>query len=371
MRNLDKPSFIAQINTLKETKSVQGKIYHSIRADGHVVQFIRGGKSKSERINLDELFELYQAVDCPNTKEARSYISGRVQSPAVSIIKALSQSEHKTDSHEQNNLTDKVLSEDKKRARKSANKDQPKDETRFFQAFAEVVNERYLLSKSIYKPVKSNHAFLSDDFRSYAFPEQIDQNFEQFLAELDSNIAFSGKSIAHFIDGLLVDHPQFGTRIVEFDEEQHFSPSLFYLLSTQSQRIKLDFSAYYLSLLQNTSYLNEEVLKKNRIKYRFSEYPQSHKDFLEAIQNERESGYIKPKQNGFPYLGGRIAQRAYYDSLRNAAHLSPKNTGFAPVLRFPKKYFEDKCGKRFSSLHSDQLKDVIKKCLIDIYKQEI
>ncbi len=89
MRKLDKNSFIAQINALKNAASVQGKIYHTIRVDGNSVRFIRQGKSTAERIDLEELFELYQAIDYPTNKEARLYISGRVQSPAVSIINAL------------------------------------------------------------------------------------------------------------------------------------------------------------------------------------------------------------------------------------------------------------------------------------------
>jgi hypothetical protein len=242
-----------------------------------------------------------------------------------------------------------------------------KDETRFFQAFVEVVGAEHLLSKSVGKPINSEDAFLSDDFRKYAFLREVNENFESFLGDLNSNFNFSGKSIAQHIDGLLVKHPQLGTRIVEFDEEQHFSPSLFTVLSKQSLSIESAFVGYYHSTLKDIDYLNNEVLKKSRVKQRFDAYPVHHQTFLAAIKDQKVSGYIKPKENGFPFVGGRIAQRAYYDSLRNAAHLSPMNEGFSPILRFPKKFFEDKAGINFSRLGLEPIKLHIKDCLRELY----
>lgn len=367
MRTLDKKSFIAQINALQKATSVQGKTYHSIRVQGSSVRFTRQGKSTSERINLDELFELYKAIDYPTNKEARAYISGRVQSPAVSIINALGKEQ--SDVMPKQEVVAPVIRPTRLRAEGSKtsalNKD--KDETRFFQAFAEVVGVEYVFSKSVGKPVNAEQAFLSDDFRKYAFPNEVEKNFETFLEDLNSNFKFSGKSLAQHIDGLLVGHPQLGTRIVEFDEEQHFTPSLFTILKEQSQSVELPFADYYGAILADVDYLNAEVLKKNRVKQKFSVYPKQHSAFLSAIKESKVSGYIKPKENGFPYVGGRIAQRAYYDSLRNAAHLSPMNQGFGSVLRFPKKYFVDRAGMTFSRLSAEQIEDGIRACLLELY----
>lgn len=371
MRKLDKTLFITQVNALKKAISVQGKTYHSINTDSFIVHLTREGKSKPESIKLDELYALYKAIDYPTNKEARQFISGRVQSPAVSIINALGKSESKSASKKQHKTFSVVEPIKKSVSRKEKNIDKVKDETRFFQAFAAVLGERHFLSKSIDKTINNNNVFLSDDFRNYSFTKGINQNFENFLADLNSNFNFSGKSIVHHIDGLLVRHPQLGTRIVEFDEEQHFTPSFYTILNKQTQAVELAFSAYYLSLLKDISYLNDEVLKKNRIKYSFEEYPKSYKEFLIAIQSQNVSGYTKPKQNGFPYLGGRVAQRAYYDSLRNVAHLSPMNKGFKPILRFPKKYFEDKSGMDFSRISTDQIRDLIKECLNDFYNLQV
>lgn len=371
MRNLDKNSFIAQVNALKQASSVQGKIYHSIKVDGQTVRFTREGKTKQESIKLDELFALYQAIDHPTNQQARQFISGRVQSPAVSIINALGKNGFQLANKKQNNAFKVVEPTIKTVSSKKESTNKEKDETRFFKAFTMVIGEAYFLSKSIGKKINSKNAFLSDDYRNYSLPEGIVQNFTHILAELNSNFNFSGKSIAHNIDGLLVHHPTLGTRIVEFDEEQHFTPSLYAVLSKQIMVVDLAFSTYYLSLLKNLSYLNEEVLKKNRIKYRFYTLPNSHEEFLSAIQTEKVSGYIKPKQNGFSYLGGRVAQRAYYDSLRNIAHLSPMNESFEPILRFPKKYFEDKAGISFSSISIHQISVLIKDYLSDFYNQQV
>jgi len=353
MPKLDRSAFIAQINTLENAMSIQGKTYHNLSVAGSKVYFTRQGKSRSESIDVNELYELYLKVDSPTNKEVRDYISGRVQSPAVSIINALSKKGAKNSS--------KPISAPQLRIKRQINKEQPKkDETRFFQAFSQVVGETFLLSKSMGKPISASDAFLVDDFRNYNFPEEVGQSFEGFLKKLNSSFNFSGKSIAHHIDGLLVNHPILGTRIVEFDEEQHFTPSLALALREQGKVVKLDFVDIYEKTLNDLTYLNQQVLRKNRIKHWFSSYPAYHNDFLTALENENVSGYIKPKENGFPFIGGRIAQRAYYDCLRNAAHLSPLNKGFQPILRFPKKAFEDECTMAFSNIKTETLVELTK-----------
>jgi hypothetical protein len=234
------------------------------------------------------------------------------------------------------------------------------DETRFFRAFASVAGESYLLSKSLAKPISSSDVFLSDHFQDYGFNPAIEDLFKAILNRLLSNFSFSGNSLSHHIDGMLVNHPQFGSRMVEFDEEQHFTPALRDALHIQSQSIDLAFNHTYQSILTDIGYLNNKVLKKHRIKQRFSPYPTFKEDFVVSLQKENVSGYIRAIENGFPYIGGRIAQRAYYDCLRNAAHLSPRNKGLQPILRFPKTYFEQKSGLPFNSLSNNQLAEFIK-----------
>jgi hypothetical protein len=373
MKILDKTTFIQEINNLHSVSSIQGKLYRSIRVEGQSVRFIREGKTTPESINLNELFDLYQAKDNPNTSDAKPFISGRVQSPAIAIISALrnikSVAQAPTQTPQYERVSEAKETESERIPTSSQSND--KDETRFFRAFSVLVGEEYLLSKSINKPINSDHAYLSDDFQKFEFTPDLIENFTSVLTELNSNFNFSGKSLATYIDGMLVNHPQLGTRIIEFDEEQHFTPSLYTVLSKQTQLIDLPFIAYYYATLNILDYLNNEVLKKNRIKHQFEHYPTNHPTFLAVLKDHKESGYIKPKPNGFDYLGGRVAQRAYYDSLRNAAHLSPKNPNFKPILRFPKKYFEDKSGNSFSRISSEQIIRHIRDYLKEIYNVEI
>jgi|25_taG_2_1085351.scaffolds.fasta_scaffold01231_5 hypothetical protein len=244
-----------------------------------------------------------------------------------------------------------------------------KDETLFFSEFNELLGEEWFLSKSIQKPISSAAIFLSDDFRDYAFPKSIENNFEELLEALKSNYSFSSKSLSHYIDGLIKNHPLLGSRIVEFDEEQHFTPAFRQSMMVQSKTIDQKFSKFYLEILSDVNYLNDEVLKKHRIKSRFKEFPNNNQ-FLEAIENEKVSGYIKPKK-AFDYLGGRMSQRAYYDCLRNAAHLSSKNTELQPILRFPKKFFEDATNKKFGTIEKEQLKELIAAYLKNVYSLDI
>jgi hypothetical protein len=55
------------------------------------IVFVREGKGKSESISIDELFEFYKEIskDKRKTTNARDYISGRMQSPAVAILDTL------------------------------------------------------------------------------------------------------------------------------------------------------------------------------------------------------------------------------------------------------------------------------------------
>ena len=66
-----------------------------------------------------------------------------------------------------------------------------------------------------------------------------------------------------------------------------------------------------------------------------------------------------------------MAQRAYYDCLRNAANLSTENHGYEPILRFPKKYFEDAAQKDFSRIAIVELTTIIAKYLQEIYEIDV
>lgn len=83
--NLDE--FRKAISEIRTAESITGSTsYNSIRVVGSEIEFIRCGKTKSEYIKIGELFDFYTNAYYYNTSIAKSYISGRVQSPAVAIL---------------------------------------------------------------------------------------------------------------------------------------------------------------------------------------------------------------------------------------------------------------------------------------------
>ncbi len=317
---MEKNIFIQKLSSLKSATSVTGKHYSKIGVRGDKVLFVREGKTQPEHISINELFEFYSSGTLVNTIIAKSYISGRVQSPSVAILNALS-----TNSPRQKISEPTIF----KSEEKVVKKEDSKDETKFFQALSDLIGENYLLSKSLGKPVNSGHIFLSNNFKAYSFSLEIESAYHKILEALKSDFTFSGSSLSHFIDGLIVNHSSLGNRIVEFDEEQHFTPARKETLEELSLVCVKNYIGNYLTICNDLEYLNEEVLKKNRLNFKLKKIPDSFNAFVNLIEskNLNSSGYIKSK-NGFPFLGGRIAQRAYYDTLRDTAHLSPLNKDY-------------------------------------------
>ncbi len=83
---MNKDEFIQELSIIKSATSVTGKKYNSIHINGDHIKFIRENKSQYERILIDELFDLFTKENNFNTTIAKSYISGRVQSPALAIL---------------------------------------------------------------------------------------------------------------------------------------------------------------------------------------------------------------------------------------------------------------------------------------------
>ena len=358
---LKKNEFIRRLKRITSASSVTGKSYRAIRVDGKYVTFIRQGKFSPEEIHIDELYELYSSEEVINTSIAKKYISDRCQSPAVAILNVLEkQISQESDRGSGDEPAADVTDIPKPNTIARTKKKSKKDEDKFFLAISALAGEEFIVSKSIGKPINRSHVFLSDNYLDYGFDQDVVECYKNLLNGLDSDGSFSSASLSHFIDGLIIGHPVLGTRIVEFDEEQHFTPArkdTLLLLKTILPDVYL---SDYLDICHDLDYLNDVVLKKNRIKNRLSIMPDTHKEFIQWLQesNEKISGYIEPKR-GFYYPGGRIAQRAYYDSLRDTAHLSPKNESFQPPLRFAKKQFEDAYRQDFKDLSIDQLRYVI------------
>jgi len=361
---MNKSEFKQRLSNIKSATSVSGKKYSSIRVFGDSIEFMRENKTKSESISITELHQLFTIENSISTSIAKLYISGRVQSPAVAIINELKSNPNFPSKKIITDYIDNSIVENKKQ-KKSI--DNIKDETRFFIAFSELIGKDYLISKSIGKPVSSSHLFLSKNFENYNFNKKIKDCYLNILIDLKSNKQFDSDSLSHHIDGIISNHPILKNRIIEFDEEQHFTPARLDTINNLREILPNNYFSKFYLICKDLNYLNDHVLKKHRIKNKLKNIPKSFIEFVDWLEqsNEKSSGYISNKK-GFDFLGGRIAQRAYYDCLRDTAHLSNMNDNFESPLRFSKKTFEDTEKIDFKLIKSNRIKEII----IEILKKD-
>ncbi len=238
----------------------------------------------------------------------------------------------------------------------------PDNETYFFQTLNTIVGGN-LKAKTIGLKISSGDVFLDKDFRKYNFRDDIESMLLLILKELQSTGSVGIGSLSHHVDGLFVDHPKFGSRIIEFDEEQHFNTFRAVTLRHVSSQVKSKYLSHFQECCGDAEYFNR-MLSKHQLKTTVKSVPETVDSFIELVQrNARPNyGYIEPK-TGFDYIGGRIAQRAYYDSLRDLAHLSPMNSSFALPLRFSMFEFEKESGRRFDLIPRDKLRSMIERRL--------
>ena len=83
---MNETQFKIELSNIKTAKSVTGKIYTLTDITNENINFRRNDNVKFEKISIDELYNLYNNENNYNTSIAKSYISGRVQSPAVAIL---------------------------------------------------------------------------------------------------------------------------------------------------------------------------------------------------------------------------------------------------------------------------------------------
>lgn len=92
-KHMNKKEFKLKLSNIKTAISITGKKYRSIQVYGDSIEFVRESKNQTESISVTELFELFTKENLINTSIAKSYISGRVQSPAVAILNELKSNE--------------------------------------------------------------------------------------------------------------------------------------------------------------------------------------------------------------------------------------------------------------------------------------
>lgn len=239
----------------------------------------------------------------------------------------------------------------------------PKNETHFFQALSEIVGSRNLKAKSTGVKVSCSDVFLDKDYKRYEFPDQIMSMFSSLLKELRSTESVGTGSLSHHIDGFLVDHPKYGSRIVEFDEEQHFNTFRTASLRQLTTHIELNYLGHYQEYCNDLNCFNQ-MLRKHRLKAVVKSVPKTIESFINLVQTNAtpDNGYIEPK-TGFNYVGGRIAQRSYYDTLRDVAHLSLRNQSLAPPLRMTAFEFEKETGQKFIKIPQNELRTLVERRL--------
>jgi len=243
-----------------------------------------------------------------------------------------------------------------------------KDEDRFFGVFNAVTGGKFLDSKSIGRPVDGSFVYLPADCKMFEFSSGIKAMFALILEALNSDGNFGQGSLIHQVDGLLIDHPLMGSRIVEFDEEQNFTPPRKFTLQILREFCDRPFISPYILICNDLRYLNGHVIPKHQIKAGIHTYPATIKSFTDWLEIHVTSSpaHVEAK-NGFNYLGGRISQRAYYDTVFDVAHLARQNDHLNPPLRFAKRTFEELYHKAFANMSTDEIAEGIRKLLNSYY----
>lgn len=237
-----------------------------------------------------------------------------------------------------------------------------KNETKFYKCFQNIIGEEYLKSKSVDKKITKDDMFLSSNYRDYNFNDGIVRIIEEILKNFKSDLNIPSRSLTSYIDGMIVKHPQLGTRIIEFDEEQHFSPYRKEALTILKEKhIDLWFIESYLELCIDIKHF-DTMLKKQRIKYKADDILSLNEFYEILVNTPNNSNYIKERP-GFDFVGGRIAQRAYYDLLRDLAYLSPKNSHLKQIIRFSKYEIEREFKNKFEKLSDEEIGNFIEKRL--------
>jgi hypothetical protein len=241
------------------------------------------------------------------------------------------------------------------------------EEIIFLKNLEQIIGSKFLKSNKLNRKILKTDIFLDKDFRKYELNDQLKEILINLLIDFECNYNFSNGALYQYIDGLIFNHPRYGTRIIEFDEEQHFTPFRLYSLKKISNSIELPYKTEFIELCNNIEYFNEKVLTKHRINSKVRHIPidllifrKYLKDFADENyikKGKNINGYIKEKSE-FDFIGGRIAQRAYFDTLREIAPYSLKNNNLKKTIRISKYRFEKIEGKPFSKITDKRIKEI-------------
>jgi len=376
---MDFATFKKSFTILDEIPSKTGRAsYHAISVSGNNLHLTRKETGSNETISLTELYEVYQNQEFINTTILRNHITGRVYSPALAVLTASGFYDKDGNRIKKSGFkTQDITPPSTKKVEpapiilKSTPAKKEDDEARFFRILNDMIGDEFLQAKSIGKLVDKDLLDLPGDYRKLSYKPGIMRLLHKIAETLGSDFDFGNTNLNGHIDGLIIDHPVAGTRIVEFDEEQHFTPPRKFSITILSEGTESRFYNEYLKICNDTAYLNKEVFPKHRISAGMRTLPANIGEFRSWIeQHAKISGFVEAK-NGFPYFGGRISQRAWYDSLRDVAHLAGENDHLSPILRFAKKTFENECRCSFRNISDENLAATIINLLWRFYDIKI
>ncbi len=240
-----------------------------------------------------------------------------------------------------------------------------KAQNKFFEGLQAALGREYIVGAPSKNQGESSYLRLDKELCRNNFSAGVRKQLRVILKELGATEPFPTGSIAHNIDGLIVQHPQLGTRIVEFDEIQHFSPFR-WLTCQPNPHLEISVPDHYHSVFCSAKWINR-MLKKNRL-------PRSN-DPVSLLNTKKfrayvelhfspNTGYIKPVK-GFDFPGGRIAQRAYYDSLKDLACFSNANKHLSSTIRYSEVELEEKFGENYLSLEQRILTEYISVTILE------
>ena len=212
----------------------------------------------------------------------------------------------------------------------------PENETRFISLLSEILGSKYIVAK----PKGDIQPHIKPDYSQNQYIKLgLNEAFDDLLKHLGSTRDFSNKTLP--VDCLIIDHPEYSTRIVEFDEYQHFSMYRALTINHLSSLLKYGFYPDYLTLIND---------------------PQVKLKHEKTISGR--SGFSKPVR-GFNVTNGRMIQRAYFDALKDVTHLSSYHMNYSPIIRFSIFEFESVSKKSFDLIDSSLIKDIVAKKLND------
>jgi hypothetical protein len=241
-----------------------------------------------------------------------------------------------------------------------------KDENIFLKAISNVISDKYLLSNKIKKPISEEHLYLGKDFKSFQIDDDLKSSLYDLTKQLKCSYEFSKGGLYQYLDLMVLNHPKLGSRLIEFDEEQHFTVFRKETILKIESFFPLEFWTDYISYCSNIYYQNQ-MLKKNRIKYNTDKLIGNIQEFEYIISNytNTNNGYVEPKQD-FPFVGGRIAQRAYFDSIRDIIHFDRRNKHLKPIIRISKIDIEKTYNQPFNRIKLNQIEDYVRSKLLKI-----